>query len=110
MAEAIACSPASPVNSVDACEISASGLAANDAAAYDTNLYPTEPQLVYYFKASATGEDDLISPRFSPAADTSADVDAEWHTVVFPAAGTWTVGVYADADDSEVVATTVTVS
>lgn len=89
-----------------ACEVRATGLTVNDSTTYDVNASPSEDPFVYYFKLSKSGSDDLISPVFS----ASATGTAEWHDIIPTAAGSWTLGVYDNDDDSSVVTTSVTVS
>lgn len=86
--------------------VTCSAVSNNDATAYSTAIYPTEPQITYYFKFSLTGEDDLVSPVFS----TNVDGIAAWDNVLLPAAGTWTLGVYKTADDSSVATASVVVA
>ena len=104
---AVSVSPASGsiIAKVTGVNISATSLTANDDSAYDADLYPASPAVVYYFKCSLAGQDDLISERFSPNGGTH-----QWPSILFPAAGSWTVGVYADADDSTIASASVTVS
>jgi hypothetical protein len=83
-----------------------SGVPNNTATGYDTTAYPTEPQVTYYFKASASGQTTLKGPVFS----TNGAGDAEWDGLIIPAAGSWTIGVYKTSDDSSVATTAVTVS
>lgn len=71
----------------------------NTTTGYDPAIYPSSPEVDYYFKFSLTGQDDLVSPVFS----TNVDGIAEWNGVIIPAAGTWTLGVYDASDDSTVV-------
>ena len=85
---------------VTAVRVTCDSLANNDATAYDNTIYPTEPQISYYFKFALSGHDDLVSPIFS----TNVDGTAEWNDVLLPAAGTWTLTAN-DASDDSVAAT-----
>jgi hypothetical protein len=89
-----------------ACNISCSDEPNNDDGNYDADSYPTEPQIVYHFKLSTSGQDDLVSNPFS----TNPDGAAEWPSVLFPAAGTWTLALIDESDDSTITSTSVTVS
>lgn len=87
---------------VDACEITCTGVDSNTLTGYDATKYPASPAVVAYFKLSATGEDDLLSPHFT----TNAGGDGAWPgSVIFPAAGSWTLDLINAADDSTVLAT-----
>ena len=105
---AVAVTPASGsithLNTVVA--VTCSAVSNNDATAYSTSIYPTEPQLTYYFKAALSGQDDLVSPVLS----TNVDGIAAWYGVIFPAAGTWTVTINDTADDSVVATASVVVA
>jgi hypothetical protein len=101
---AVAVNPTSPVAKDDVCMISCSAVDSNDDTAYDNTLYPASPALVYYFKASLAGQDDLISHLFTP--NGGAHV---WMDVVFPAAGSWDVGIFNYVGDSQVATASVTV-
>ena len=84
---------------VTACVITCDDIPNNTVTGYDPAIYPSSPQVTYYFECSKTGVDSLRSPVFS----TNVDGTAAWNGVIFPEAGTWTVGVYATADDSTIV-------
>jgi hypothetical protein len=88
------------------CKINATSTDANDASAYNASAVPTEPELRYYFEASKSGTDSLVSHVFAP----SADGDHEWDSVIFPEAGAWTLDLKDASDDSVVATTAVTVS
>lgn len=108
MSIAVASSPASGEieSTVTACTLSVSGASSNTLTGYDDGNYPASPEVVYYLSAEATGEDDLVSPRFSVSADGTFD----WYDVIFPAAGSWTLHLRKDSDDSSVANTALTVS
>jgi hypothetical protein len=78
----------------------------NDASEFDADNYPTEPELVYILRARLSGQDDLVSNPFS----TNPSGTAYWPSVLFPAAGSWTVTLRDTADDSQVATATVVVS
>lgn len=106
MAEAIAAVPTAGTHLITAFNFDVTGLSSNDATAYDDTKYPSEPALVYYISVEATGEDSLVSPRFTPAeAGTFA-----WYGVVVPSAATWTAHIRKDSDDSSVTSVSVVVS
>ncbi len=90
---------------LDGVNLTATGLDANDDTAYDDEFYPTSPALVYRIRCRMTGEDDLLSQRFSPNGGTHT-----WPAVIFPAAGTWTCTVRDTSDDSEVASLSVSAS
>lgn len=78
----------------------------NDTTAFDANIYPTEPQISYYFKFSLAGQNSLISPIFS----TNPGGTAEWNGVILPAAGSWTLTANDASDDSVAATASVTVA
>lgn len=87
---------------LDACEIACTGVDSNTSTGYDAANYPASPAVEAFFKLSASGEDDLLSPVFS----TNAGGDGAWPgSVIFPAAGTWTLDLIDNADGSTVLAT-----
>jgi hypothetical protein len=83
-----------------ACRVTLTDGVDNDMSAWasptDANDYPTAPAVTYYFKFAKSGQDDLISPVFTPASDGKA----EWNGVILPAAGTWTLTANFTEDDS----------
>jgi hypothetical protein len=81
---------------VTACEFTATGVASNTSTGYDDDNYPASPAVAYYFSLEKSGSDSLVSPVFV----ASADGTAEWHDVIPPAAGTWTLHLRKVADDS----------
>jgi hypothetical protein len=101
---AVAVNPTSPRAKDDVCMISCSAVDSNNDSAYDNTKYPASPALVYYFKASKAGEDDLISHLFTP--NGGAHV---WMDVIFPVAGSWAVGLFNYIGDGQVATTSVTV-
>lgn len=87
---------------VDACEITCTGVDSNTATGYDADNYPASPAVVAFFRLSASGEDDLISPQFT----TNAGGDGAWPgSVIFPADGSWTLDLVNAADGTTVLAT-----
>jgi hypothetical protein len=86
--------------------VTCSAVASNTATGYSTANYPASPQVTYYFKASKSGSNDLKGPVLS----TSAAQIAEWDNLIFPSAGTWTVGIYKTSDDSSVATASVVVA
>jgi len=89
-----------------ACYVTCATVPNNTVTGYNTANYPGEPQVTYYFKATATGQQTLKSRVFS----TNPNGTADWPDVIFPAAGSWTLGVYKTSDDTSVVTTAVTVA
>lgn len=112
MTAAVAVTPASGsiVSTETAVRVTCTGVPSNDTSAYvaptDAFDYPTEPAIVYYFKFSLSGQDDLISPLFTPASDGTG----EWNDVILPAAGTWTLDLNDSSDDSTTATASVVVS
>ncbi|HEY6015120.1 MAG TPA: hypothetical protein VIU37_13990 [Candidatus Limnocylindrales bacterium] len=108
MASAVVVTPASGsiTHLSTAVEVTCTGAASNTATGYDTTKYPTEPALDRYFKAALAGQPTLKSPVFN----TNAAEVAEWHDVIFPAAGSWTVTLNFASDDSVDATATVVVS
>ena len=108
MSASVSISPASGsiTHLSTAVNVSCSGVSNNNSAAYDGSVTPSEPELDYYFKIAKTGQDNLLSPRFS----TNAAGAAEWHGTIFPAAGTWTLTVNKNSDDTVVATASVVVA
>jgi hypothetical protein len=108
MAAGIVISPTSGniVHKLTAANISCTEEPNNDTSDFDADNYPTEPEIVYRFRARLAGQNDLLSNPFS----TNPDGTAEWPSVLFPAAGSWTLTLRDTADDSQVATTTVVVS
>jgi hypothetical protein len=102
----IATSDATP-NVGDAINLTSDAAPANTATGYSTSVYPHSPAILYYMTLEASGEDTLVSPRFTP---DSVDGAYTWPSVVVPAAGTWTAHLRLDATDASVANTTVTAS
>ena len=103
MAAVVTVTPASGVAKMSVVRVDVTGLASNDAAAYDSTPDPsvalgglTEPEIRYYIKGTLDGQDTLRSHEFSP----SQDGNHSWNSIVLPAAGTWTFAVCKSADDS----------
>lgn len=109
MAAAVVIVPASGsiTHLVDACEISATGLTANDSTTYSTSTYPTEAAITAYFKLTCSGQPTLTSPIF---ASNAAGLGAWPGSVIFPAAGTWTLDLIKVADSSTIATASVTVA
>lgn len=105
---AVAITPASGsiTATMTVCKINVTEAPTNDASTYDTNDTPVEAPILYYLKLSASGEDDLVSQRFT----TSQAELFQWDNVIFPAAGAWTLDLCLDADDSVDATAAVTVS
>ena len=104
MAAAVAVNPTSPRVKLDATMISCSGIPSNTLTGYDATKYPSSPAVVYYFKASKAGQDDLVSHLFTPNGGKHV-----WMDVVFPAAGSWTVGLFNFVGDTQVATASITV-
>ena len=98
MAAAVVISPVSGsiTHLTTACEVTCTGTDSNDSAAYDSTKYPSEPAIGYYFQAARTGSVTLKSNIFT----TNSLKIAEWHDLIFPDAGTWTLTLRKSADDS----------
>ena len=88
------------------CKINVTEAPSNDVATYDAGNSPSMDPIVYYLKLSATGEDDLVSQRFT----TSQAELFQWDNVIFPTAGSWTLDLCLDADDSVDATAAVTVN
>jgi len=84
--------------------VSSTDLPKNTDTGYDEDNYPASPAVNYYFQADLAGQDSLRSQVFSPN-----DGHGEWNDLIFPADGTWAVGVFDVSDDSQVATTNVTV-
>lgn len=108
MSSAIVVTPASGsiTHVLTVVNITATGAAENTAVGYDATAYPTEPALNRYFKCVLAGQPTLKSPVFN----TNAAGVAEWNSVLFPAAGSWTVTLNFASDDSVEATATVVVA
>ena len=108
MASAVVVTPASGsiTHLVTAVNITATGAVPNTATGYDTTAYPSEPALNRYFKCALAGQPTLLSPHFN----SNAAGAAEWNSVLFPAAGSWTVTLNFVSDDSVDATATVVVA
>lgn len=109
MAAAVAITPESgSITAVEtACRVDVSGAADNDPDTFDAGNSPSMDPIVYFLKATAAGEEDLDSPRFTP----SADGDYQWNGLIFPAAGTWSLSLrYDDGSIAEGALIEVTVA
>lgn len=108
MAIAVHASPASGsiIHAVTACEITVTGASSNTLTGYDSTKHPASPEVVYYFSIEKSGSDSLVSPRFS--VDSAGGF--EWPDVIIPSAGTWTLHIRDDADDSSAASTSLVVS
>lgn len=92
-----------PVATVTAVHIEATGLTVNETQTHQhivDGVYAAP--ITYYLTAECTGVDTLTSIRFQGPAQ-------EWNDVIFPAAGSWTLHVRKDSDDSSVASHSVTV-
>lgn len=108
MVAAIVVSPASGsiISKKTAVNVSVTGAASNTATGYDSAKYPASPQVAYYFKAALAGQDSLKS---YPLAVDSAGAHT-FPSVIFPAAGSWTVTINRVSDDGVAATDTVVVS
>lgn len=89
-----------PVAAVTTCFISCDDAPKNTDTGYDADAYPASPAVNYYFNATCAGRDELRSQVFSPD-----NGHGEWNDLIFPAAGSWTVGLYDVTDDNTPVDT-----
>jgi hypothetical protein len=90
-----------------ACKIDVTGADVNDLTAYDSQLYPTSPEIKYYLLIDApAGTDDGRSYVFG--VDSSGG--HQFNNYIFPAAGSYTVRLRKAADDSDAATLAVTVS
>jgi len=103
---AIAIVPAAPIAITSACRVNVTEAPVNDAGLYDTETYPTEPEIRYYLSFEKAGADTGKSQVFSPAADGSF----EFNSYIFPSAGSWIVHIRKVSDDSSEAHLDVTVS
>lgn len=107
MSVAVAVTPASGsiTHLTTAIHVAVTGASANNASAYDSTIYPTEPAYVYKLQFVLSGHDSLTSPLFSPGEDGTA----QWDGIILPAAGTWTLNLVDTSDDSTTATASVVV-
>ena len=79
--------------------VTALHILANDVDSTDEE---TNAEIRYYMTAEAAGENTLTSPVFSG--------DYEWQGLVLSAAGSWTLHLRKESDDSSVANLAVTVA
>jgi archaellin len=91
---------------ISACRVTVSDAEDTDITTYDADATPAETAFRYRLVASATGEQDLVSPEFT----ASADGNWIWDNVIFPAAGSWTIDLIDQEDDSVTATLAVTVA
>lgn len=108
MSAAVAITPASGsiVAKSTACRVNVTGADVWDLTQYDAGQYPTSPGVRYYLSFEKSGSDSGKSQVFEVAADGSF----EFNSYIFPDAGSWTLHLRLEADDSSVVSIPVTVS
>lgn len=109
MAAAIALTPASGsiTSKVTVVRVDVTGATQNDTSAYDTDLYPTSPELRYRLDFVApAGTDDKRSYVFA----VNEDGNHTFNSFVFDADGAWDVNLVDVSDDSVVATAAVTVS
>lgn len=107
MALALTCTPTSPVAKSSFCRIDVDDALANDASAYTTTVYPTEPEIRYYLKFSVGGVEKGRSYVFAP---NPYDGTHQFNNYIFPSSGSWTVALCKVSDNSEATTLGVTVS
>lgn len=107
MAAALAITPASGsvVATVSACRIDVTGAEGSDVSAFDADVYPTAPERRYYITAELGGEEKGRSHVFSPNGGAH-----QWNGYIFPEAGSWTLHLRDESDDSSEANLAVTVS
>jgi hypothetical protein len=98
--------PAAPTAVRDACRIDIAGASENDAAAYDTGVYPTEPELKSYLAFLLGGVEKGRSYVFSVASDGTHS----FANYVFPTAGSWTIELRRASNDAVLKSQAITVS
>jgi len=108
MSVAIAITPASGSITAKhtACRVDVTGATVNDTGTYDPVKYPTEALITYYLSFERAGSDTGRSQRFQVAADGGFI----FNSYIFPDAGSWTVHLRKDSDDSSVANLAVTVA
>jgi len=107
MSVSVAVTPASPRATIDHCVVTVDDATQNDDTAYDTDVYPQSPELRYYL----TFEKSSVEYGRSYVFGVSEDGAHVFMNYIFPTAGTWTVKLRDESDDSVVVSSgNVTVS
>lgn len=102
---AIAVSPTSGTAVKTVFNVNVTATAANTSVGYNASNYPASPQVTYRVRCRATGQPDLFSEFFS----TGGDQAHTWPSVIFPAAGSWTVTL-RDSADNQIATTSVVIS
>lgn len=106
MSVAVAVVPASPESVTSTCRVTVTDADQNDIGAYDSNVYPSSPAVTYYLAFLEGSE--LKGKSYSFQVDENGD--HEFNSYTFPDAGTWTVQLRKEADDTVVASASVTVS
>ena len=98
--------PAAPIHVTSVCRVNVTAADPSDEGSYNAALYPTSPEIRYYLSFGRAGSDTGKSQVFSPASDGTF----EFNGYVFPDAGSWTIHLRKESDDSSVANLVVTVS
>lgn len=93
-------------NTVTAANITVTGATSNTLTGYDPDEYPASPEYLMYLQCALSGQTTMQSYRFA----VNSEGEFTWPSVIFPAAGTWTVTARLDADDSQLASASVVVS
>lgn len=98
MATSVTVYPAAPRATIDFCRVTVDEADQNTTTGYDTDEYPTSPEMRYYLTFEEGGEEWGRSYVFG----VNEEGGHEFNNYVFPHAGTWEVHLRDNADDSSV--------
>lgn len=104
MSAAIAVDPAAPRATVDICKISVSG------ADFARGPHKTGGEFSYYIEAERPSGSDIAKNLKSHVFDVSHAGLAEWLSVIFDEAGTWTLKLRDASNDSQVASQSLVVA
>ena len=88
------------------CRVDVTGADQNSTSDFDSDEYPTSPEIVYYLLFDNPDGDDGKSYLFG----VSETGSHQFNSYIFPNAGSWTVRLRDASDDSDVATLAVTVN
>jgi hypothetical protein len=102
----LTCTPAAPTAVTDFCRVDILDAPENTLTGYNASQYPSSPEVRYYVTFTEGGVEYGRTPVFS----TSSEGKWQFNNYLFPHAGSWTLTLADESDDSTVATLAVTVS